>query len=208
MHPLSDNKKAILSTGCRDDIKWWNRYVRRFNGVELMYNDRPMDLTLEQLLDTTALVNVGDAQMWGGGAYYMGEYWSRPFPTWLQDPAIGIHLKEFYVVLASAWLWGDSWSGHLVYIFSDNDAVIESLEKEKPRDSEMLKLVREFMYLVCTKKFTPVFRKIGTKQNWLADFISRCHDHDSTKKFFAEKKLKEIKLLQIPDSFFNLNANW
>lgn len=167
-----------------------------------------MDLTLEQLLDTTALVNVGDAQMWGGGAYYMGEYWSRPFPTWLQDPAIGIHLKEFYVVLASAWLWGDSWSGHLVYIFSDNDAVIESLEKEKPRDSEMLKLVREFMYLVCTKKFTPVFRKIGTKQNWLADFISRCHDHASTKKFFAEKKLKEMKLLQIPDSFFNLNANW
>ena len=208
IHSFPDHKKSLLSVGCMEDIKWWNRYVRRFNGIELMYNDQPMNLSLEQLLDTSAMVNVGDAQMWGGGAYYMGEYWSRPFPAWLQDPAIGIHLKEFYVVLASAWLWGDRWTGHLVYIYSDNDAVIESLEKEKPRDPEMLKLVREFSYLVCTKKFTPVFRKIGTKQNWLADFISRCHDVESTRKFFAENNLKQMKLLQIPDNFFNLNSNW
>ena len=208
MHSLPDHKRALLSIGCKEDISWWNRYVRRFNGVELLYNDQPMDLSLEQLLDTPAKVNVGDAQMWGGGAYYMGEYWSRPFPQWLQDPKIGIHLKEFYVVLASAWLWGDSWTGHLVYIYCDNDAVVESLEKEKPRDPDMLKLVREFMYLVCTKKFTPVFKKIGTKQNWLADFISRCHNYDSTQKFFKKRKVSQMKLLQVPDNFFNLNSNW
>ena len=117
-------------------------------------------------------------------------------------------MKEFYVVLASAWLWGDCWTGHLVYIFSDNDAVIESLEKEKPRDPDMLKLVREFLYLVCTKNFTPVFRRIGTKQNWLADFISRCHDPDSTRKFFSKNGVSHMKLLQVPDNFFNLNSNW
>ena len=208
IHPLPDNKKSVLSLGCKEDISWWNRYLRRFNGVELMYNDQPMDLSLDQLLDTPARVNVGDAQMWGGGAYYQDEYWSRPFPRWLQDPKIGIHLKEFYVVLVSAWLWGDRWSGHLVYIFSDNDAVIESLEKEKPKDPEMLKLVREFLYLVCTKKFTPVFRKIGTKQNWLADFISRCHDYDNTQKFFKQNRICPKKLLKVQDNQFNLGSNW
>ena len=208
MYSLPDHKKAILSIGCKDDIRWWSRYVRKFNGVELIYNDQPMDLSLDQLLDSPAEVNVGDAQMWGGGAYYKDEYWSRSFPQWLQDPNIGIHLKEFYVVLASAWLWGDRWTGRLVYIFCDNDAVVESLEKEKPRDPEMLRLVREFSYQVCTKKFTPVFRKISTKKNWLADFISRCHDPVSTQNFFMDKGVSSMKLVNVPDHFFNLNSNW
>ena len=47
--------------------------MRRFNGVELMYVDEPIDLSLEQLLETGALVNCGDAQVWGGGAYFGDE---------------------------------------------------------------------------------------------------------------------------------------
>ena len=120
VHHMPENKKSPLSDGCKEDIAWWKRYLRRFNGVELIYKDAPLDLQLEQLLDTSALVNCGDAQMWGGGAYYGQEYWSRPFPTWLQNPEIKIHLKEFYVVLASAWLWGDSWTVKIVYIYCDN----------------------------------------------------------------------------------------
>ena len=205
---LPDNKKTTLSQGCKDDISWWNRYLRRFNGVELIYNDQPIQLSLVQLLDTSARVNVGDAQVWGGGSFYEDEYWSRPFPRWLQDPKIGIHLKEFYVVLVSAWLWGEHWSGRLVYIFCDNDAVIESLEKEKPRDPEMLRLVREFLYLVCTRKFTPVFRKIGTKENWLADFISRCHNYEKTQEFFKEKGINPKKLINVDDHHFKLESNW
>ena len=208
IHALPDHKKHPLSTGCKEDILWWNRYARRFNGIELMYNDHPLDLSLTQLLDTSAMVNAGDAQVLGGGAFFRGQYWSRPFPSWLQDPAIGIHLKEFYVVLVSAWVWGDLWTGNLVYIFSDNDAVVEPLEKAKPRDQEMLKLLREFMYIVCTKKFTPVFRKIGSKQNWLADFLSRCHNYNMTQEFFNEKGLKPMQLLDVPDNLFSVNSNW
>ena len=208
MSNLPDHKKHPLSIGCKDDISWWDRYIRKFNGVELMYDDQPLELPLPQLLDTSALVIAGDAQVWGGGAYFQGQYWSRSFPQWLQDPNIGIHLKEFYVVLASVWLWGDMLTGNLVYIFSDNDAVVESLQKEKPRDQEMLKLLREFMYVVCTKKFSPVFRKIGTKQNWLADFISRCHDYDKTQQFFAEKGVVPMELRVMPDNLFNVNSNW
>ena len=173
-----------------------------------MYNDDPLDLALEDLIETSAFVNCGDAQMWGGGAYFGDEYWSRPFPDWLKDPKIWIHLKEFYVVLVSCWLWGHLWSGRLVYIFCDNDAVVDSLKHEKPRDPELLKLVREFAYLACTRKFTPIFRKIGTKQNWEADFLSRCHDPKLTEKFYREKDLNPKKLIQVPDHYFNLESNW
>ena len=208
MYLLPDNKKAALSPDSKLDILWWERYLRRFNGVELLYVDEPLDLSLSQLLDTDAKVNCGDAQPWGGGSYFEDEYWSRSFPHWLKDPNIGIHLKEFYVVLISCWLWGDKWTGCVVYIFCDNTAVIETLDKEKPKDPKMQDLLREFLFIVCSKKFTPVFRKIGTKENWCADFISRCHDHDATDAFFVKHSLPARKLVEVPDNLFNLGSNW
>ena len=208
MHKLPDNKKVPLSQDSLCDISWWHRYVRRFNGVELVYKDEPIDLSLDQLLDTSARVNCGDAQLWGGGSYFEDEYWSRSFPSWLQDPGIPIHLKEFYVVLASCWLWGDRWSGRMIYIFCDNDAVCETLEKEKPTDSKMQDLLREFLFIVCIKRFTPIFRKISSKDNAVADFISRCHDPSTTADYFHSNNLPARKLVVVPNHFFDLNSNW
>ena len=165
-------------------------------------------MSLEQLLDTKAFVNCGDAQMNGGGSYFGTEYWSRPFPPWLQDDSVPIHLKEFWVVIASAWLWGEKWQGNLVYIFCDNSAVVEVLTKERPKDPKMLELLREFLYIVCTRRFTPVFRKIGTKENYIADFISRCHDPSDIAKFLVSRNLPVFTPLTAPDYLFTLQSNW
>ena len=208
MHKLGDNKKAPLSDECRQDIKWWDRYLRRFNGCELLYPTDPLDLSLDQLLDSSAMVNCGDAQPMGGGSYFGNEYWSRQFPKWLQDPKLPIHLKEFWVVVVSAWLWGNQWRGHLVYIFCDNTAVVEVLQKERPKDPGMQELLREFLFIVCSRGFTPVFRKIGTKSNETADFISRRHDRIATQEFFAAKNLPQRNLIEAPDHLFSLRSNW
>ena len=99
MHKLPDHKKVPLTDDSMLDIKWWNRFLRKFNGTELIYPSDPLDLDLEQLLDTSAIVNCGDAQPMGGGSYCGTQYWSRKFPLWLQDPQIPIHLKEFWVII-------------------------------------------------------------------------------------------------------------
>ena len=209
MHPLPYNKRQSLSEGCRQDINWWDRYLRRFNGVELLYPTDPLKgLTLDQLLDTGACVNCGDAQPAGGGSYYGSEYWSRSFPEWLCHDKTPIHLKEFWVVLVSAWLWGEEWTGQLVYIFCDNDAVVEVLEKERPRDPQMQELLREFMYIVCTRKFFPVFKKIGTKENHVADYISRCHDPVVLGKYFQESNIPVRTPRVVLDTLFRLRSNW
>ena len=208
LHALPDHKKVKLPTGCRQDIVWWDRYLRRFNGIEMLYQTDPLGLSLEQLLDTGACVNCGDAQMLGGGSYCGSEYWSRPFPDWLQDKAIPIHLKEFWVVLASAWLWGEQWQGKMVYVFCDNDAVVEVLEKERPKDPKMLELLQEFLYIVCSRKFTPIFRKIGTKENAVADYISRCHDHTLIANYFKSNNLPMRTPIVALDTLFTLRSNW
>ena len=208
MHPQSDTKKTLLSADCRLDILWWERFLRRFNGVQVMYTDEPLLLSLEQLLETSAVVNCGDAQMWGGWSYFGDQYWSRPFPDWLKDPSIPIHQKEFYVVLVSAWLWGDMWSGKVVHIFCDNNAVCDTLERERPKDKAMQELLREFLYIVCSKGFTPVFRKIGTVANKTADYISRVHDPSLISKFFSDSGLPDRKPVNVPDTYFSLHSNW
>ena len=208
MHSLPDNRKSKLSPGCRQDIVWWDRYLRRFNGVELLYPTDPLDLSLDQLLDTGALVNCGDAQPLGGGSYFGSEYWSRPFPQWLQCDSVPIHLKEFWVILVSAWLWGHHWHGKIVYIFCDNTAVVEVLDKERPKDPKMLELLREFLYIVCTRRFTPKFRRIGTKDNTVADFISRCHDPRLITSYFETNKLPMRTYVPAPDHLFTFLSNW
>ena len=208
MHKLPDNKKALLSEECRLDINWWSRYLRRFNGVECMYPDEPMDLSLDQLLDSSSMVNCGDAQPMGGGAYFGSEYWSRPFPLWLQDPNIGIHVKEFWVALVSAWLWGEAWRGQVIYVFCDNVAVVETLDKQKPKDTKLQELLREYLYVVCTRGFTPKFRTVGTKENAVADFISRRHDPEATISYFLEHGHPKRSLVPVSDSLFKLQSNW
>ena len=96
----------------------------------------------------------------------------------------------------------------MVYLFCDNEAVVETLKKQKPKDPRMQDLLREFLFLVCTRKFTPVLRKIGTKANWCADFISRCHDAEATSAFFMRNNLPLRKLVEVTDNLFNLGSNW
>ena len=209
MHALSDHKKISLSQGCKDDIQWWGRYLRRFNGIELLYPSDPLlGLSLDQLLETDALVNCGDAHPNGGGAYFGTEYWSRSFPNWLQDQSIPIHLKEFWVILVSSWLWAEKWRGKMIYIFCDNVAVVEVLDKEKPKDPKMLQLLQEFLYIVCTRGFTPIFKRVGTKDNSLADFLSRNHDDASIVTYLRRGEHPVHTRIEAPDHLFSLRSNW
>ena len=84
-----------------------NRYLRQFNCIEMLYPSDPPHLSLNQLLDTESLVNCSDAELKGGEAYFESQYWSRSFHDWLQDSSMPIHLTELWVVVMSAWLWGN-----------------------------------------------------------------------------------------------------
>ena len=205
---MPDHKTRPLPSECIEDIKWWHRYVRRFNGVELLYPEEPLSLPLEELQGFGAFVYCGDAQPAGGGGFFGDEYWSREFPSWLSDTNIPIHIKEFWVLVASAALWGDKWRGSLVYCFCDNAAVVHVLDKERPKDTAMASILREFLYLVCTRNFTPVFRHIGTKKNMVADYLSRVHDQSLLDTFLRHNMPKLVKRKDIPDVFFTPSAMW
>ena len=68
----------------------------------MIVEEDPFLLEISQLLDTPLDVYAGDATPMGGGGWHGKQYWSRMLPVHLQDPAIVIHIKEFWVLVVSA----------------------------------------------------------------------------------------------------------
>ena len=200
--------KVKLAEESQKDLKWWWRYLDHFNGIQMIVEEDPFPLELEQLLDRPFELCAGDATPTGCGAWHGTQYWCRQFPIELQDPALPIHVKEFWCLIVSARLWGNYWSGRSVTIFCDNDAVVDTVNHRKPKDSKLLSLLREFLYIVVTMKFFPIVRKIGTKENFLADHISRRHDTVAANKVFNEAGLHNMEFISVPDLSFKLTEPW
>ena len=203
-----DNKKVRLLEESKKDILWWHTYLDTFNGISMIVNDEPIPLSFTQLLDSPHDICAGDATPTGGGAWHGKEYWCGDLPQHLQDPLIPIHVKEFLVLIVSAKTWGDTWTGRCMIIYCDNDSVCDTIEYRKPRDPTLLSLLREFLHVVVAKKFFPVVRKIGTKENALADHISRRYDSDAAEKMFETNGLHDMVKIKPRAQFYNMSANW
>ena len=208
MSAKPDNQKVKLSEECRKDLLWWRYFLKEYNGISLIENEDPVRLSLDQLLDCPFTVCAGDATPVGGGAWHGSSYWSRQLPLPLQDPTLPVHVKEFLVVLVSIKIWGSNWSGMVVQIFCDNDAVCHVIDGERPTDPRMLSLLREFKFYVCKFRFYPTIRTISTTDNVIADHISRRHDDQAAQAVFASHGLGHMSLIKVPDRHFDLTATW
>ena len=128
----------------------------------MIVEEDPFPLELSQMLDRTQEVYAGDATPVGAGGWHGTQYWCRKLPLHLQDPKLGIHLKEFWALIVSARLWGSDWAGRAVTLFCDNDAVVDCINHKKPKDQALLSLLREFLFIAVSFKFVPVVRKIDS----------------------------------------------
>jgi hypothetical protein len=208
MANTGDNLKVKLSAEARKDLKWWDRFLDHFNGIQMIIEEDPFPLELSQLLDRPYDVYAGDATPMAGGGFFGKQYWSRMLPRDLQDPSIPIHIKEFWILIVSSRLWGEDWTGRAVTLFCDNTAVVDTINHKKPKDPALLSLLREFLFVSVTYKFIPVVRKIGTKENYLADHISRRFDSASATKMFCDAGLTDMLRVVVPDKSFQLTDYW
>ena len=208
MTSLKDGKKVKLFDESRKDILWWMHFLDEFNGINMIVNEDPIPLSFEQLLDEPHSICAGDATPTGGGAWHGKEYWCGGLPVHLQDTQVPIHLKEFWILIVSAKQWGDTWTGRAIVLYCDNDSVCDTVVHRKPKDPALLSLLREFLFIVVTKKFFPVVRKIDTKKNEIADHISRRFDEEAAAKTFAKFGLNDMLKIKPRADFFKLTAPW
>ena len=111
-------------------------------------------------------------------------------------------------IIVALKLWGHKWSGKRVQIFCDNDSVCDVITSMKPKDPDMQKYLREFLYFVCKFNFCPVVSKIGTKENDFADFLSRNFWKNDAEAFFMKSNLPSLIYRDITDDLFDFVADW
>ena len=208
MAGIGDNAKVKLTDDSKKDLKWWARYLEHFNGIQMIIEEDPFPLELSQLLDKPFEVYAGDATPVGGGGWSGDQYWSRMLPRDLQDPSLPIHVKEFWCLIVSARVWGSVWTGRAITMFCDNCAVVDTINHKKPKDTALLSLLREFLFVAASFKFFPVVRKISTTDNYLADHISRRHDPTAAAKLFQDAGLPPMVRVEVPDLSFKLTDAW
>ena len=194
----SQKQKVTLTEEIRKDFLWWSEFLPVFNGVEL-------------LVPNTVFCSVlGDATLQGGGSWNEREkeYFSRQFPLHLQDHQIYIHLKEFFIAIVATKLWGHLWEGKRVAIYCDNEAVVKTMVYQKPQDPELQKCLREMLFQACRFRFQPVFLRVTTEANDIADYLSRIHDHQSISAKFEAKGLTNMVPINVSDEIFDFVADW
>ena len=199
MRKLSKNHHRIkLSLEIKKDFLWFKLFLETFNGVEL----------IEQCdwSDIEDLENASDASPEYGGAFVIDEYVSAPFPASLSDEPI--HIKEFWMVLVLVKLWGHRWAGKKIIVRCDNDAVCDAVFYQKPSDPKLQACVRELLYWQCRMKLSLVVMKIGTKENFVADFLSRCTDSKKIENFFIENDIPIKKRITLSDTLFSFSGKW
>ena len=93
--------------------------------------------------------------------------------------------------------WGNKWAGKTIQIFCDNDAVCDVIFYLKPKNELMQIYLREFLFWVCNYNFHPIVTKIASKENDVADFLSRNYSKLDADKFFIREHLTPLKQICI-----------
>ena len=79
---------------------------------------------------------------------------------------------------------------------------------QKPTDVKMQACLRELLYWQCRYNFSLSVQKIGTKENFIADYISRITDPVKTKEFFMSHNIPVKKLIDVDDDLFHFTGDW
>ena len=79
---------------------------------------------------------------------------------------------------------------------------------KKNKDIKLQQLLREFLFWTCKYNFFPIVEKIGTKENCIADFLSRVHVQSEIDIYFESLDYPRQKRLSVPSELLSFKAEW
>ncbi len=172
-----DQKSINLSPSFKKDLRWWRRYVLRFNGVSFI---PPIIWSEPDFYFST------DSCLSGCGGICKNEYFHSAYPSFIIAMELRIHQLELLAVLVAVRLWVYRYPGAKVQIFCDNEAAVRVINSSRTRDEFMGSCLRELWLEVCNYKFELRAVHLPGEENRLADWLSRWELHGSYSEKFTE----------------------
>ena len=153
-----------LNTEARADLAVWHCFLYSFNGVTMIIDSN--------WISSDAIKLYTDAASTQGFAAVFGHRWfNGKFPQIWQSYNIAI--LELFPIVAALELWGSYLSNHSVLFITDNQAIVEVINKQTAKNPHLMRLVRRLVIsaLKCNIYFKS--KHIPGKYNVIADKLSR-----------------------------------
>ena len=118
------NHFIYLNLEARADINWWLRFLRDWNGLEIIHPTPVTSIDLQLFTDASDV---------GLGCVYRNKWL---FSGWQEDwaPSLTNHinLRELFAVWATLFTLGPEWRDQEVVIFTDNRSVVDVWKRPAP----------------------------------------------------------------------------
>ena len=158
------NHHIRLTAESRADLAAWHCFISSFNGVTMLINST--------WVSSDSIKLYTDAAYTEGFAAVLGSRWFKgTFPDIWQSYNIAV--LELFPIVAALELWGQYMANHSVLFLTDNQAVVEVINKQSAKNCHLMRLLRRLV--VTALKFNVYFKAkhIPGKTNVVADKLSR-----------------------------------
>lgn len=153
-----------LTKECKHDLTVWRDFLSMYNGKSFFLGSRwATSKTLNLFTDAAGSL---------GYAAIFGKHWC--FGEW---PAawkqFNITILELFPIVLAIEIWGPLMRNRCIVFFSDNQAVVEIINKQTSKDRSVMVLLRHFV--LCSLKYNILFhaKHIAGCLNRESDALSR-----------------------------------
>jgi len=153
-----------LNNEARADLKAWQLFISHFNGKSV-FLQRDWHSSEKLRLYTDASGSLGYAAVFGS------KWFAKP---WKDIHAhYNITIKELFPIVLILELWGATLSNCKVIFFSDNQAVVEVINKQSSREKTIMRLLRRLVIAAMSNNIMFKAKHIIGKTNVIPDKLSR-----------------------------------
>lgn len=93
-------------------------------------------------------------------------------------------------------------------MYCDNQATVHTINAGRARNRFAQTCLRELFFWCARFDCQIRVEFIGTKQNRMADLLSRPFDEDCNVEFARLTKHMDVRIQQVPDSIFEFENDW
>ena len=153
-----------LTQDAKADLRVWQRFLSGFNGRAFFLDDLWItSTTLELFTDAAGSL--------GYGAVFGKQWFYGPWPeSWC---SLNITFLEFFPIIVALHIWGSQMANKCVCFVTDNDALVEIINRQTSKHKLIMLLVRDLV--LTSLKYNILFRArhIPGVHNSRADLLSR-----------------------------------
>ena len=157
------NHHLALNAEAQEDILWWFRFLRSWNGVSLIQSSPVTSDDFTLFTDASGVL--------GLGAVYRSHWFSHPWPNHLLHHSI--NFKELFAIVVAAKIWGHTWRNQQVIVMSDNKPICDCWQSRSAKDPNLMRLFRYLFFHAAMYNFNIMFQHLPGHSNVLADLLSR-----------------------------------